>query len=450
VAAHPQDDCSFNLGLVNTPEGDKAQSAVDKINNSAEREKLQSERLHSMLRAVLATNKFYRDKYAGQGIDQIESTAELGTLPFTTKSDLVQNQVDHPPFGCDLTYPLENYIRIHQTSGTTGKPMYWLDTEESWKWWANCWKLVFEAAGVSSRDRIYFAFSFGPFIGFWAGWEGARHVGALAISGGAQSTAQRIKAIIDYGATVLVCTPTYALHMASEAKKAGIDLAKDSAVETTIHAGEPGASISSTKKLIEEFWGAKCFDHAGATEVGAFGFQCLFQPEAIHINETEFIAEVIDPLTGMASKEGEQGELVITNLGRVGSPLIRYRTGDLVAPSRAACPCGRAFLLLRGGVLGRVDDMVVVRGVNVFPSAVENVIREFPEVEEFRVEIFERHAMREIKLVLEPKAAESITGFSDQVIKRMRERIGLRPEIELVSPGTLPRFELKAKRFFKL
>ena len=404
-----------------------------------------------MLRAVLATNKFYCDKYADAGIDQIEFTADLESLPFTTKSDLVQDQIDNPPFGCDLTHPLEHYIRIHQTSGTTGKPMYWLDTEQSWNWWADCWKLVFEAAGVSSRDRIYFAFSFGPFIGFWAGWEGARKLGALVISGGAQSTAQRIKAIIDYGATVLVCTPTYALHMASEAKKAGIDLAGDSAIKTTIHAGEPGASIPSTRKLIEESWGAKCFDHAGATEVGAFGFQCQAQPEAIHVNEDEFIAEVIDPLTGAASKEGEQGELIITNLGRVGSPVIRYRTGDLVAPSRAACPCGRGFLLLRGGVLGRADDMVIVRGVNVFPSAIESVIRDFSEIEEFRVEVYERQEMREIKLVLEPKSAEySITGLREQVSRRMRERIGLRPEIELVSPGTLPRFELKAKRFFKL
>jgi phenylacetate-CoA ligase len=332
-----------------------------------------------------------------------------------------------------------------------GPFFFWLDTEESWNWWAECWKFIFEAAGVRAGDRIYFAFSFGPFIGFWAGWEGARKLGALAISGGAQSTAQRLRAIIDYGATVLVCTPTYALHMASEARKAAIDLAKDSAIKITIHAGEPGASIPSTKKMIEEAWGAKCYDHAGATEVGAFGFQCQFQPEAVHVNEKEFIAEVVDPATGMPVKDNEQGELVLTNLGRIGSPVIRYRIGDLVQPSYESCACGRPFLLLKGGVLGRADDMVVVRGVNVFPSAVENVLREFPALEEFRVEVFAKDAMREIKLVLEPRSDHGSTAeLAEQVSRRMRERIGLRPIVELVAPGTLPRFELKARRFFKL
>jgi phenylacetate-CoA ligase len=419
--------------------------------NTMTAQELQLGRLRDMLPAVLATNPFYRQKLAGFDPDRLTSLKALQALPFTTKSELVQDQLDHPPYGSNLTDPLERYIRIHQTSGTTGKPMYWLDTEESWNWWANCWKLVFEAAGVTASDRVYFAFSFGPFIGFWAGWEGARKLGALIISGGAQSTAQRIQSIIDYRATVLVSTPTYALHMASEAKKTGIDLARDSAVKTTIHAGEPGASISSVKKLIEESWGAKCFDHAGATEVGAFGFQCAFQPEAIHVNEAEFIVEIIDPLSGAASADNGHGELVITNLGRVGSPVIRYRTGDLVQPRRENCPCARPFLVLRGGILGRVDDMVVVRGVNVFPSAVESVIREFTEVEEFRVEVYERQVMREIRLVIEPKSTEcSIAGLSERIIKRMRERIGLRPEIELVSPGSLPRFELKAKRFFKI
>ena len=408
-------------------------------------------RLRGMLETILPANEFYRQKFARAGLEQIDALELFRNLPFTTKTELVEDQRQHPPFGSDLTFPLDRYIRIHQTSGTTGKPMYWLDTEAAWQWWARCWKAVFEAAGVVAGDRIYFAFSFGPFIGFWTGWEGAREIGAMAISGGAQTTAQRLKSIVDCGATVLVSTPTYALHMASEARKAGIDLAKDSAVKITIHAGEPGASIPSTKKLIEESWGAKCYDHAGATEVGAYGFECQSQPGAIHINEDEFIVEVIDPVTGRSAEPDAKGEMVITNLGRIGSPVIRYRTGDLVEPSYESCPCGRPFLLLKGGVLGRVDDMVVVRGVNVFPSAVENVLREFAEVVEYRVEIFDREALREIKLIVEPNSADSSSAaLPDRIAQRMRERIGLRPEVELVAPGTLPRFELKARRFFKL
>jgi phenylacetate-CoA ligase len=273
----------------------------------------------------------------------------------------------------------------------------------------------------------------------------------MAVSGGAQSTAQRLKSIVNYGATVLVCTPTYALHMASEAKKAGMDLAKDCAIRTTIHAGEPGASIPSTKKLIEESWGAKCYDHAGATEVGAFGFECQTQPGGIHINEDEFIAEVIDPATQQPVEPGSEGELVITNLGRLGSPLIRYRIGDLVRPGLQPCPCGRPFILLEGGVLGRADDMTIVRGVNVFPSAVENLLREFPDIEEFRVEISAQSSMQQMKIILEPSpAASALQGLAERVGQRVRERIGLRAQVETVTPGSLPRFELKAKRFFKV
>src|SRR4029453_691497 len=229
-----------------------------------------------------------------------------------------------------------------------------------------------------------------------------------------------------------------------------MDLVKESTIRITLHAGEPGASIPSTKRMIEESWGAKCFDHPGATEVGAFGFECQSQPGGVHVNESEFIAEILNP-TGTAVDDGEKGELVVTNLGRIGSPVIRYRTGDLVQPSYQPCPCGRPFLLLQGGVLGRVDDMVVVRGVNVFPSAIENVMREFPEIEEFRVEVFERESMKEIRIILEPcSSPSSARVLAEQVSQRMRERIGLRPQVELVAPGALPRFELKAKRFFKL
>jgi phenylacetate-CoA ligase len=308
----------------------KVEAMMGILNSRSAIEGHQVEGLRQLFEKVLDTNEFYRRKLFGDGFPKIDSLDELKVLPFTTKNELVQDQLEHPPFGSDLTFSLEKYVRIHQTSGTTGKPMYWLDTEESWEWWAQCWKTIFQAAEAGPGDRIYFAFSFGPFIGFWAGWEGARKLGALAISGGGQSTSQRIKAIIDYRATVLVCTPTYALHMAAEARKAGIDLARGSSVRITVHAGEPGASILSTKKMIAEAWGAKCYDHPGATEVGAFGFECATQPGGVHVNEQEFVAEVIDPESGQAVKEGQKGELVITNLGRIGSPVIRYRTGDLV------------------------------------------------------------------------------------------------------------------------
>lgn len=406
-------------------------------------------KLSRMLAAELPENPFYRRKLLDRGFSAVESLAAFGKFPFTTKRELVEDQAAYPPFGSALSYPLENYIRIHQTSGTTGNPMYWLDTEESWQWWAGCWKTVFEAAGVTPADRIFFAFSFGPFIGFWSGWEGARKLGALAISGGGQTTAQRLKTILDYGATVLVCTPTYAVHMASEASKAGIDLASGSAIRITLHAGEPGASIPNTRKRIEEAWGAKCYDHAGATEVGAFGFECAAHSGAIHINEAEFIAEVVHPESGEPVREGERGELVITNLGRCGSPVIRYRTGDLVQPSFRACSCGRPFMLLQGGILGRVDDMVVIRGINVYPSAIENIVREFSEIEEFRIEACHNGEMRELKLTLEPKADVASGQLQERVVARFRERLGLRPQVETVSPGTLPRFELKARRFLK-
>lgn len=424
------------------------------MDSSASRKAIEArqiEKLSRMLALELPGNAFYRHKFLDKGFARADSLEDFRKFPFTTKSELVEDQAAHPPFGTVLTFPVERYVKVHQTSGTTGKPMYWLDTEDSWQWWAGCWKTVLEAAGVTPADRIFFAFSFGPFIGFWSGWEGARKLGALAISGGGQSTAQRLKAIVDYGATVLLCTPTYALHMGAEARKMGLDLAAGTQVRITIHAGEPGANIASTKQRIEEIWGAKCYDHAGATEIGPYAFECQARPGGIHINEAEYIAEVIDPGTGEPVAQGQKGELVMTNLGRLGSPIIRYRTGDLVEPSLKPCPCGRPFMLLEGGVLGRIDDMTIIRGVNVFPSAIENIMREFTEIEEFKIETFLREELREIKLTVEPRPeCQSLTGLDERIARRFRERLGLRPYVEVVSCGTLPRFELKAKRFFKL
>ncbi|HKX74170.1 MAG TPA: phenylacetate--CoA ligase family protein, partial [Acidimicrobiia bacterium] len=232
---------------------------------------IQLRRLQLGLGAILEGNRFYNRKLGDAGLkrpSQLQSMAALAELPFTTKQELAADQLANRPYGTNLTYPLENYTKIHQTSGTTGEPLRCLDTDESWRWWTECWASVYRAAGVTDRDRIFFAFSFGPFIGFWSGYDGARLIGALTFPGGGMSSVQRARAIAVNDISVLVCTPTYALHLAEVAEQEGVDLA-NSNVRVTIHAGEPGASIPSTKARIEKAWGARCYDHVGATEVGA-------------------------------------------------------------------------------------------------------------------------------------------------------------------------------------
>ncbi len=407
-------------------------------------QQIQLKKLQLILGPVLASNSFYKKKLMGAGLRspaELKTMEDLRKLPFTTKRDLSADQAETPPYGTNLTFPRDKYTRIHQTSGTTGEPLRWLDTEDSWNWWARCWASVYRAAGVTERDRIFFAFSFGPFIGFWSGYHGAQLIGALAVPGGGMSSYQRAKAILDHDISVLVCTPTYALHLTEVAEQEGIDLA-NSSVNITIQAGEPGASVSGTKERIEHAWGARCYDHAGATEVGAWGFECQAQG-GVHVNEGEFICEVIDPLTLQPSTEGE---LVMTNLGRLGMPIIRYRTGDRGRLASEPCECGRSYIQLEGGVIGRIDDVVIVRGVNVFPSAIENIVRRFPEVGEFAVDVYRKKELDDMEVRLEVRNG-SADDVAAAVAKEIRAGIGIRAVVTPVPFGTLPRFDLKARRF---
>jgi phenylacetate-CoA ligase len=205
--------------------------------------------------------------------------------------------------------------------------------------------------------------------------------------------------------------------------------------------------VPSVRARIEQAFGARCHDHTGMTELGATGFTCLEQA-GVHLIETEFVFEVIDPETRKPVPSGAQGELVATNLGRAGMPLIRYRTGDLVQLDEAPCRCGRTLARLAGGILGRADDMVVVRGVNVFPSAIEGVLREFPEISEFRIEVFSKRSMAEVNVLLDPRPGAQ-DDLASRVAKRLNDRLLLRVPCELVPPGTLPRFELKAQRLVR-
>src|SRR2546425_2485645 len=314
-----------------------------------------------MARELLASNPFVGAKWRAAGVRSVDDLADgddFRRLPFTRKVELVEDQAAPPPFGTNLTYPLGRSVRVHQTSGTSGQPIRWLETQESWEWWARCWGFVLRGAGVEPTDRVYFPFSFGLFIGFWAGFEGARALGALAIPGGGVDSVTRLAAMQALGATALVCTPSYALHLAETGRERGLDVAA-LGVRATVHAGEPGAGIPAVRARIQEAWGARAFDHAGMTEMGAYGYECAAQA-GLHVNESEFIAEVLDPATGAPAREGE---LVLTNLGRAGSPVIRYRTGDRVRLAGKAGACGRTFRRLEGGILGRPADMLILRGV---------------------------------------------------------------------------------------
>ena len=397
-------------------------------------------RFRVMAGELLASNPFVARKWRAAGVvalDDLRTWDDFRRLPFTRKSELVDDQAAHPPFGTNLTFPLERYVRVHQTSGTRGAPIRWLDTQESWEWWARCWGFVLRGAGVGPADRVFFPFSFSLFIGFWAGFEGARALGALAIPGGGQDSPTRLAWIETLGATVLVCTPSYALHLLEIARARSIDLAK-LRVRTTVHAGEPGAGIPAVRARIEEGWGARAFDHAGMTEMGAYGYECAAQA-GLHVTESEFIAEVVDPATGASARDGE---LVLTNLGRVGSPIVRYRTGDHVRLAEAPCGCGRTFRRLEGGILGRLDDMLIVRGVNVFPTAIEGIVRRFVDLDEFQIEVFRAGELEEVRVLVE---LEDAAGAS-RVQEALRVGLGIRLEVATVPRGSLPRYELKARR----
>ena len=411
-------------------------------------EALQLTKLRSMLQQIYGPNRFYTEKLDAAGIhpESIKTLDDLKRLPLTSKSELVQAQSDALPLGSNATFEESAYSRFHQTSGTTGTPLRVLDTPESWDWWGRCWGHVLAGAGLTENDRLFVPFSFGPFIGFWAAVEGARKINALMIPGGGRDSLQRLHLMKELGVTAMCCTPTYALRLAEVARESGFDLSQIP-LRTLIHAGEPGANVPATKARIESVWNAKCFDHAGASEIGAHSFECEVQPNGTHVTESEFIVEVLNPETQEAVPEGEQGELIITNLGRIGYPVIRYRSGDLVVLNQQKCACGRSFARFEGGVLGRADDMVVVRGINVFPSAVENLVRQCDTVEEFRITVSTNREMGNLAIELDLSKNANPESARKTVDQAIQNELSLRPEISVVPSGSLPRFEMKAKRF---
>ena len=397
-------------------------------------------RLNDLLTVIVPANQFYADKLA-KCPKKLESLEQLPELPLTTKEELLPNSGSHK-LPKNLTWPVDHYVRYHQTSGTHGRPLPVFDTADDWAWWLDCWQYVLDAAEFTAEDRAMLAFSFGPFIGFWSARDAIAERGGLSIPGGGMRSLARLDLLQRTEATALFCTPTYAMHLVEVAEEHNINLAHFT-VNKIVVAGEPGGSVPAVRERIEKAWNARVTDHSGASEIGPWGYGDREQ-RGLHVLESEFIAEFISLETGKPAKQGELAHLVLTTLGRAGMPVLRYGTGDLVRPTWNEDGPNR-FVLLEGGVLGRSDDMLVIRGMNIFPSSIEQILRSFPEVVEFRITARKRGEMDELVIEVEDHLREP-----KRIAEELHIRLGLKIDVRLAPAMSLPRFEGKGKRFVDL
>lgn len=415
----------------------------------------QWESLRRLLRFTYRNNPFYLKKLTQAGvsdIEEIDSPEAFRQIPFTTKNELLNDQEEHPPYGTNRSYPRERYTYWFRTSGTRSKPLVVLLTREDQDVQVLNWFNLLREAGLGPGDTAFIPFSFGPFVALWIAYGAALRLGLLIIPGGGTNTQQRVQYLREYRPDAIFCLPSYSLRLAEVAREMGFD-PREMGVRVLAGGGEPGASNPEMRARMEATWGAKAFETYGLAEVGGVGAMCRAQ-DGLHLNELQQYVELLKPGTNIPADEGEVVELVTTTLCRPGSPLIRYRTGDLVRVTYQPCACGRKSRRTIGPVLGRADDMVVVRGVNVFPSAVEACMMSYHEVVEYRVEVFDRQGMKEIRVRVEPDPAYSDgsngASLAGRIAADLRQRLLLRAEVEVVPPGSLPRWEGKARRFVHL
>jgi phenylacetate-CoA ligase len=412
--------------------------------------RLQEERLRTQVAHAYARSPFYRRKLDEAGVksEEVQVLDDLRRLPFTTKDELKQDQADHPLWGTLLAVPLEECLRVHMTSATTGRPLAFLDTKDDWYGFYHSYARSLWAFGVRPSDVVVAAFSYGPWIGYWSGFHAAQDLGCLVFPVGGLTTDQRIDLLLTYPITVLGCTPSYALHLAEQAAKKGVDLARQTKIRITWHTGEPGASIPATKARIEAAFGARAFDLPGLTEIAAWGFECQARSGLVHVHEDYCLAEVLDE-DGRPVRPGERGELIFTSLYRKAMPLLRYRTRDVVQVADRPCPCGRTLLALEGGVLARLDDMKKVRGIIVYPRRIEEIVRTHADVDEFQVVFRRVDGLDDILVRVDPAPTLPRAGrehLERAVAESLRIGLGIRVSVEITEPGGLPRWDHKARR----
>jgi len=413
-------------------------------------------KLRDQLAHVHARSPFYRRKLDAAGVrpDAIRSYDDVRAIPFTEKEELRASQEQHPPWGDFGCITPREAVRVFQTSGTTGRPVRVMWSRKDWH------ESFFEqfshfrcGYGLTEDDVLFVPFNYGLFVAWWGFQTAMERAGLMVIPGGGQSSKDRLRSMLDWGATVVCGTPSYLLYLAETARKCGIDL-PGSSIAKVVAAGEPGAAVLSTKKALESQWGAECFDDIGSTEITNFGYECV-RHQGTHVIESMLLAEVLDPESLAPLPDGEIGELVLTNLCCESMPLIRYRTRDLVRFDRTTCECGRTFLRLDGGVLGRTDDMFHFAGVNIFPTQIQNLLHKVDEFsQEYQLVVPRMGSGERLKIRVEPAHEHvppaRIAAAREYLIESIRYRIAVTPEVEVCEVGSLPRVEGKARRIIRL
>jgi phenylacetate-CoA ligase len=415
----------------------------------------QLRQLRERLSYVSERSPFYRRKLDAAGIRarNVRTLDDVRRIPFTEKEELRLSQAAHPPWGDFACIGPREAVRVFQTTGTTGRPVRvmlsrtdWFDTYYRQFSHFRC------GYGLTEDDVLFVPFNYGLYVAWWGFQSAMEKAGLMVIPGGGLSSKDRLRAMLDWGATAICGTPSYLLYLAETARKNGIDL-PSSSIRKVVAAGEPGASIPATKKAIQTQWGAECFDDIGSTEISNFGFECLAH-EGTHVIEGMFLAEVVNPETLEPLPDGQVGELILTNLCCESVPLIRYRTRDLVRFNRAPCACGRTSLRLEGGVLGRSDDMFHFAGVNVFPAQVQDLLHQVDEFsQEYQLIVPSQGSGRRLSIRVEP-AREGLGGSQieaarERLVEMVKYRITVTPEVQVCEIGSLPRVEGKAKRVLR-
>jgi phenylacetate-CoA ligase len=417
-------------------------------------QQFQFKKFKKIVKWAYENSPFYRNLYKKAGFEpgDIKTPDDIRKVPKTEKSMLREAQGKEPyPYGSILSVPLAQVTEYRQTSGTTGQPVYHPETWQDWEWSAESWAYALYAYGYRDYDRVFLPFGYSINIAFWAAHYAAEKIGCEVVPGGVLDTEARILKMKEIRATAFMATPTYILGMADTARKLGLDPAKDLYIKKITAAGEPGASVPATKKRIEEAWGAKVYDQVGATEIGHWGFECQAQV-GLHILEAFHLLEIEDIETGAAiTKPGLRGSMVITTFDRYAHPCIRFDSKDIIEWSpEEKCECGRTFRLLKGGVVGRADDITKVKGILLAPTAIEEVVRGIPELgDEYEVTVTKKGDIDDIALKVEtvPGFKGDIGAVEQKLVQQLRLKTGLRYNLEFHDYGTLPRYAVKAKRF---